>query len=137
MSILDAALAYATVRLWLVFPVPPGTKRSYKSARHSDGRKWGATRDEAEIRADWARWPAANVGVVTGIGSGIFVLEADTPLGHAIDGHASIAILEARFGPLPATLMGRSPSGSTHWYFCHPGGPGREIKIKNSASEGK
>ena len=60
---LVAALAYAA-HGWAVFPVPPGTKWSYKSAEHSDGRAWGMTREAAEIRADFTRWPDAGIGIV-------------------------------------------------------------------------
>jgi len=39
---------------------------SYKAARFSGGRRWGATKDEDEIRPDWARWPDANVVITSG-----------------------------------------------------------------------
>ncbi len=86
---LKAALEYALERDWLVFPVPPGTKKSYKSAEHCEGRRWEATPNADEIRDDYRRWPDANVGVVTGEESGIFVIETDTQDGHAVDGGAS------------------------------------------------
>lgn len=129
--VLAAALNYAA-RGWLVFPVPPGTKRSYKSAKHSDGRKWGATRDPDEIRRDWLQWPDAGIGIPTGIINNIVVLDCDTIAGHNVDGGLALAQLEAKHGLLPNTLNALSPSGSTHYYFQHPGGG---IKIRNSASE--
>jgi hypothetical protein len=64
--------------------------------------------------------------------SGIFVIEADTPKGHGVDGIASIKALEAQHGPFPETLMAISPSGSVHRYYKHPGSG---IKVKNSVSE--
>jgi hypothetical protein len=128
---LEAALLYAA-QGWKIFPVPPGTKQSYKSARHSNGRKWGMTNDPAEIRRDWERWPDAGVGLPTGAENGFWVMEADTHAGHAVDGIGSLRALEAQHEPLPQTRMAQSPSGSLHHYFKHPGG---EIKIKNSASE--
>jgi DNA polymerase I-like protein with 3'-5' exonuclease and polymerase domains len=121
----DAALDYAA-RGWAVFPVPPGSKKSHKSAEHSGGMRWGATSDPDEIRLDWARWPDAGVGIITGSESGIFVLDADTLAGHGIDGLATIAALEQCHGRLPTTLMAESPSGSLHRYFRHPGN-GRKI----------
>ena len=127
--IVDHAIYYALEPGWAVFPAPPGTKKSYKSADHSDGRAWGATKGTDEIKRDFERWPDANVGVVTGAISGIFVLEADTKDGHDIDGIASLAELEAEHEPLPATRQAESPSGSIHYYFNHPG-----FLIKNSAS---
>jgi hypothetical protein len=128
---LAAALAYAA-HGWAVFPVPPGTKRSYKSAEHSDGRAWGMTREAAEIRADFTRWPDAGIGIPTGAVNGIVVVETDTVEGHGIDGSHSLAQLETKHGALPETLQAISPSGSVHRYFKHPG---NGIKIKSSASE--
>jgi hypothetical protein len=128
---LAAALAYAA-HGWAVFPVPPGTKRSYKSAEHSDGRAWGMTREAAEIRADFTRWPDAGIGIPCGAVNGIIVVETDTVEGHGIDGSNSLAQLETKHGALPDTLKGISPSGSVHRYFKHPGAG---IKIKSSASE--
>jgi Bifunctional DNA primase/polymerase, N-terminal/AAA domain len=127
--IVEHALYCATSNGWPVFPVPPGTKKSHKSAEHSGGRPWGATTSADEIRHDFKRWPNANVGVVCGVVSGIFVVEADTKEGHNVDGIASLAALEAEHGALPATRQAISPSGSVHYYFRHPG-----FQIKNSAS---
>jgi hypothetical protein len=129
--IVEHAAHYAANNGWHVFPVPPGTKKSHKSALHSDGRPWGATIDAAEIRRDFQQWPDANVGIVTGAMSGIFVIETDTADGHGegTDGAAALARLEAEHGPLPPTLEAESPSGSIHRYYNHPA-----FKIKNSAS---
>lgn len=129
-SIETAALDYAS-RGWSVFPSPPGTKKSFKSAEHSDGRPWGATVDAAEIKRDFMEWPNANVGIVCGAGSGIFVVEADTKEGHDVDGIASLVALEGKHGTFPPTLQAISPSGSVHYYFRHPGAG---FNIKNSAS---
>ena len=126
-----AALEYAA-RGWEVFPAPPGQKKSHKSAKHSGGVKWGKTVNPKIIREDFRHWPDANVAIVTGTVSGIFVIEADTPKGHGVDGLASIKALEAEHGLLPETLMAVSPSGSVHRYYNHPGAG---IKIKNSVSQ--
>jgi Bifunctional DNA primase/polymerase, N-terminal/Family of unknown function (DUF5906) len=127
-SIVDHALYYAQLG-WPVFPGRIGKKESHKSAEYSGGRKWGQTTDAAEIRRDFKKWPDANVCIVTGAVSGIFVVEADTKEGHDVDGIASLAALEAQHGELPPTLQAISPSGSVHYYFKHPG-----FKIINSAS---
>jgi hypothetical protein len=120
-TILETALDYANHGLE-VFPVPPGTKKSYKSKKYSpDGKRWGATKNADTIRSYWAEHPDANLGVPTGAGNGFWVLEFDTPEGHGVDGAASLATLEAEFGPLPATRQAESPSGSVHFYFLHPG----------------
>jgi hypothetical protein len=125
---LDAALAYAALG-WQVFPAVVGAKKSHKSAEFSNGRRWGTTTDPDEIRHDWSRWDA-NVGIATGSGSGIFVVELDTPDGHDIDGFASLRQLESEHGQLPETLQAESPSGSVHYYFNYPNG----IEIRNSTS---
>jgi hypothetical protein len=130
MSALAAALAYAD-RGWSVFPARPDRKCSYKSAEYSDGRKWGMTRDPAEVRRDFTHWPNARIGLPTGAINKIIVVETDTVAGHSVDGAASLAQLEARHGALPDTRMACSPSGSLHRYFRHPGS---NIKIKSTAS---
>jgi len=119
---LETALAYADCGLE-VFPVPPGTKHSYKSKATSlEGKNWGATKNPDIIREYWAEHPNANLGVPTGKDNGFWVLEYDTIAGgHAVDGAASLAALEAEFGPLPATRLAESPSGSVHFYFLYPG----------------
>ena len=130
-AVLAAALHYAA-QGWAVFPVRPDSKQSYKCAAHSDGRKWGMTRDADEIRQDFTRWPNARIGIPTGAANGIVVVETDTPEGHGVDGAIALAGLEAEHGTLPETLQAISPSGSIHRYFRHPSAG---IKIKNSASE--
>ena len=117
---------------WDVFPAPPGEKKSYKSAKYSNGAKWGKTRNPEQIRRDWQEWPDANIGIPTGKDNGFFVVEADTKEGHGVDGLAGMKQLEAEHGQLPDTRMAESPSGSIHRYFKHPGG---DVEIKNSVSE--
>ena len=115
-----AALGFAQ-RGWLVFPAhSTGLKKSHKAAKYSNGRQWGKTDDLDEIRANWLRWPNANVGIVTGVDSKVFVVEADTLEGHKVDGIASLRALEAKHGKLPPTLMAESPTGSLHYYFNWP-----------------
>src|SRR5262249_54431046 len=94
--------------------------------------KWGATRDAAEIRRDFARWPTANIGAPTGATNRIVVVDTDTVEGHGVDGAASLARLEAAHGPLPYTLMAISPRLGQHRYCQHPGAG---IKIKSTSSE--
>jgi Bifunctional DNA primase/polymerase, N-terminal len=128
--LMEHAIGYAS-RGWHVFPLKLREKVSHKSAAHSDGRKWGQTTDAGEIGRDFAQWPDANIGIVTGEASGFFVVETDTADGHGegVDGAGELAKLEAKHGALPATREAISPSGSVHRYFKHPG-----FKIKNSAS---
>lgn len=116
----DAARSY-TGRGWHIFPAPVGTKQSFISHKTDpQGRKWGATSDPAEAAGYFQRWSDANVAIVTGSLSGIFVIDIDTPEGHDVDGFDSLAQLQATHGALPVTLIAQSPSGSRHLYFNWP-----------------
>ena len=122
---LTAAVDYATKRGWSVFPAKitrDGAKKSHKSAKYSDGAPWGMTKDPEQVARDFKKFAAAAIGVPTGRVNGIFVIEADTLKGHAVNGLASLKRLQAAHGELPPTLMAESPSGSVHRYFKHPGG---------------
>src|SRR5687767_12541360 len=93
----QAALDLAALG-WEVFPLkfgPEGEKKSHASAEFSCGRRWGATTDPVELRKMFRQWPTAGVGIAAGPGSGVFVLDVDTTEGHAVDGFASLAALEA------------------------------------------
>ena len=127
--LLEAALYYAE-KGWRVFPLhnptsggcscqKPDCNSSGKHPRISNGFT-GASSDASVIRDWWARWPDANIGVVTGPGSGTFVLDVDGAVGQA-----SLRAL----GPLPETLRaitGRvSADGERtgfHLYFASPAG---------------
>ena len=88
-----------------------------------------ATTGEEQIRAWWAQWPEAMVGVPTGPASGFWVLDIDCK--GDVDGFASLAELEAKHGPLPATRRHGTPSGGQHLIFKYPAGR----RIGNSASK--
>ena len=47
--------------------------------KHPRIKGWeeAATTDEGKIRAWWARWPEANIGIMTGAESGFVVLDVD------------------------------------------------------------
>jgi hypothetical protein len=115
----EAALRYAKGG-WHVFPAPPGQKKSYKKGANSNGARWGATSDTTQVRKDFMTWPMAGIGIPTGPENGFWVLEADTPEGHDVDGIAALKALEDEHGKLPLTRMAVSPSGSLHYYFTWP-----------------
>jgi Bifunctional DNA primase/polymerase, N-terminal/Primase C terminal 2 (PriCT-2) len=115
-----AALLYAARFGWSVFPAPPGTKKSYKAARFSNGHRWGATNKPRVIERNFRRWPKANLGIPTGAENRFWVLDADTPNGHGVNGIAELKKLERKYGHLPETLTAISPSGGRHYYFERP-----------------
>jgi len=102
---LDTALAYAAEG-WQVFPLKANGKEPLTQNGFKD-----ATTDEATIRAWWAKYPDANIGVRTGIDSGILVVDIDVKNGAK--GEESIKL----FGGLPPTLAVNTPSGGWHHYY--------------------
>ncbi len=108
-----AALAYLQ-RGWSVIPMRKRDKRpaiswqGFQSVRAS----------EQQVRDWYRRWPDANVGIVTGVISGLVVLDVDTRHG----GDDSLKRLELENSPLPQTLVVISGGGGRHYYFAHPGG---------------
>ena len=129
----DETMLHATAALlakygWTMFPAPAGEKKSYKSARFSNGVQWGKTRDPDEVRHDFERWRDADIGVPTGEDNGFLVVEGDIKDG--IDGVANFKKLIEENGGSIDTLMARSPTGSTHWFFAWPKG----CVIRNSTS---
>lgn len=90
-----------------------------------EGLKQGTVAPTA-IGAWWAKWPAANCGIVTGAESGIIVLDVDTRDG----GGESLGELMDSYGQLPETLEVQTGSGGLHLFFNHPG-----RRIPNSTSK--
>lgn len=94
-----------------------------KHPRTQNGNK-DATTDENRIIDWWEKYPAANIGLLTGIEAGILVLDVD--IKHA--GEYSLEDLQEYyrfrlkndFVPLPATLTTITGSGGRHLYFKYP-----------------
>jgi len=116
--LLAAALEYANVGL-LVFPLDG------KIPRVSGGFK-SASCDPARIGEWWRQWPRANVGIRTGVESGLLVLDVDPQHGGA----ATLKALEAKHGPLPETARALTGGGGWHDYFLHPG-----VEVRNSIAK--
>ena len=114
-----AALSYAK-RGIPVFPCEPGGKRplTYNGF-------WDGTTNLNRVKAWWDRWPDANVGVPTGKGSRLLVLDVDPRDG----GPESLAALERENGPLPETARARTGGGGVHVFFRYPA----EKEVRNSA----
>lgn len=139
MSTLAAALAYAK-RGWLVVPLH-NPKRGVCSCRKEDCSSPGkhprtehglndGSKDAEQITRWWEKWPDANLGILTGQGSGLLVLDVDGE-----DGKASLKALMDMHGTFPKTLCaktGRTSNGrreGCHYYFRAPAG----TLIRNSA----
>ena len=111
--IVQAAARYLA-RGWSVLPLRHGEKRPLI--------RWEMlqqARADAPTLAQWfARWPNANVGIVTGEISNLIVLDVDPKHG----GDHSLAELESRFEMLPETVEAHTGGSGRHLYFAHPGG---------------
>jgi putative DNA primase/helicase len=75
------------------------------------------------IASDW--FPYANIGLVAGRKSGMFVLDVDTYNG----GDERLAGYERRHGALPETRVHHTGGGGMHYFWKHPG-----FDVRNSAS---
>jgi hypothetical protein len=111
------AVAYACSQLgFRVFPLVPGTKRPA-----IEGWKTRATADVATIRAWWAggEFTGCPVGIATGPGSGVWILDIDTK--HGINGFEVFHDLAKANGAgveeFTRTMTVATPSGGAHLYF--------------------
>jgi RecA/RadA recombinase len=124
-----SALAYIR-RGWAVVPLHDvvGGACSCGSADPEHHRKqggkhplWGGwqnrgLRDERAVNEAWASRPGANLGIVTGRASGVWVLDVDPDNG----GDEKLAALVAAYGTLPETWTVRTGSGGRHYYWRMP-----------------
>jgi hypothetical protein len=117
---LDYALRYAALG-WPVFPTKPD-KKPYAPHGFKD-----AARDEKKIRAFWAKWPDAGIGIPTGKASGLLVLDIDPDKG----GDASLSALVEQHGDLPPTAQAKTPSAGAHHIFNYPA----HVEVRNSVSK--
>lgn len=116
----DAALHYAC-KGWPVFPCQPENKRPFVP-----GGFHKATIEPQTIRAWWATWPGAWVGVPTGAAIGAVVLDVDVkdPAKYGPD-----SLEDLGHSILPETPMVHTASGGWHVYFAKPD---RELKCSAS-----
>jgi hypothetical protein len=96
-----------------------GSKGKHPRVEHW---KEDATADEKQIRAWWARYPDANIGVPCGPQSGITVVDVDGQIGIE-----TRRALEQEFGEwiTPHALTG---SGGEHWIFAYIEGLTNSVK---------
>jgi hypothetical protein len=76
----------------------------------------------------WTQWPDANIGVVCGRKSGVIVLDVD--MKHGQNGEAALRALEAKHGPIPATVESITPHGGRQLWFKAP-----QFDVKNSVGK--
>ena len=128
LSMLTAALELAA-RGWQVFPchtMQDGCCSCGRDCGKSAGKhprvNWreAASSDPEIIRQWWAVWPDANIGLATGPGSGIFVLDLDGP-----EAVAELERLEAQSGELPVTVTASTGRGSHRYFLWDPNRPVR------------
>lgn len=86
--------------------------------KHPRGDNWTAAgiSDLAVLSQRLTARPFANLGILTGPASGVWVLDVDPRHG----GDRALAELEAQFGRLPTTHTVRTGSGGWHLYFTLP-----------------
>jgi len=103
------ALRYAEKFGFSVIPINRKTKKPFIPWKEFQDRK--ATADE--IWEWWNKWPAANVGIVTGKTSGIVVFDVDEAQGFdAIQEYVPDSLI------IPCC---KTPRGGQHFYFRAPG----------------
>lgn len=108
-----AALSYAKYH-WSIIPMRTREKRPL--IRWMQYQQRCAT--SSEINQWYEQWPDANVGIVTGVVSGIVVLDIDPRHG----GDESLDQWIKEYGPLPLTAEVKTGGGGRHLYFKHSGG---------------
>ena len=101
-------------RGWSVIPLRQADKRPLIRWQEFQYRH----AEQREVESWLQGWPDANLGIVTGLVSGLIVVDIDPAHG----GEESLAALEASQGTLPVTQSVRTGRGGRHLYFRHPGG---------------
>jgi biotin operon repressor len=112
LSLRDAAIEFADSGL-RIFPITP----KQKAPALLNSWPTRATDDKDQITAWWNKWPEANIGILTGKKSGIFVVDIDPKNG----GDESITKL-LKNKEFPDTATVRTGSGGSHLFFKYPDG---------------
>ncbi|MFI8597023.1 bifunctional DNA primase/polymerase [Rothia koreensis] len=92
-----------------VFPCAPGGKQPITAHGFHD-----ATTSLGQVESWWRRFPAANIGMPTGVASGVVVVDVDV---HGVNGYD--AFRQARRAGLVNgwEALVRSPTGGLHVYY--------------------
>ena len=114
-SNLDAALAYAR-KGYPVFPCSENTKIPFKNTNGSKD----ATTDFDKITEWWSKFPNANIAMLTGSISGLYVVDIDVPASELMP-------------RLPQTWTARTRNGGWHFvYRCTQALPNTAKNAKNA-----
>lgn len=97
-----------------VFPLRSGDKEPRRGSRGF----YDASANPETVAGWWGRYPESNIGIPTGPGNGLLILDVDPKHG----GNESLAELEAEIGPIPETTRVRTGGGGEHIYFRYPAG---------------
>lgn len=124
----NAALTYAVLYGWPVFPIIPQGKKPATATGFKE-----ATRDPAIIAQWWDRNPEYNIGIATGAGNdGIFVIDLDENAEKGVSGIKTLMDYETVHGALPATITSQTPRGGRHLLFRSDS----DVKCKTGISPG-
>lgn len=137
-TLLKHALYYAQVMGWAVIPLHSivegrctcGNNQCPSPGKHplvSSGLH-GASKDPDQIRWWWNKWPKANIGIRTGIESGLSVIDVDPRHGGDIS-------LETFEEYIPDTVVQLTGGGGYHFLFKHPAGNTR-VKCRTNVLPG-
>jgi putative DNA primase/helicase len=86
---------------------------------HPNLRRRPATTAAATVSAWWRRWPDDGIGIATGRGSGVVVIDVD----KRSKGLDTLGLIDAEHGWAWATARVLTPGGGVHFYYrCPPGG---------------
>lgn len=136
--LLKHALYYANTMGWAVIPLHSivegrctcGNNQCASPGKHplvSSGLH-GASKDPDQIIWWWNKWPYANIGIRTGIESGLSVIDVDPRHG----GDLSLETFEQY---IPDTVMQLTGGGGYHFLFKHPAGNTR-VKCRTNVLPG-
>jgi hypothetical protein len=110
-KLLKSALWYSEKKQYSVIPITPGGKKPLIKWEEFQSRK--ATQDE--INSWWAKWPLANIGIVTGKLSNLAVIDLDK---YAKDYDEAVSL--QYFPDSLVTPCATTPRGGQHLYFNYP-----------------
>src|SRR5690606_8042686 len=114
-----AALWYAKYN-WHVFPVVPKSKEPLTPNGYKDG-----TTDPDQIRAWWAKWPDANIGLACDK-SGVIAIDGD-PKRYNEETEALLNTLRREY---PTTRQGTPTKGEHFIYMLPP-----DVELSNSSGQ--